>query len=340
MTPEHALKSWAGDATPTPCADGGLINQTWLVGDPPGAVLQRVNAIFSPLVNRDIAAWTARLRARGILSPEVLPTRDGGLWVEDPEGGCWRMLSYIPGRTLHRLTSPQQAAAVGGLVGRVHRALDGWTPPRHAPLRRIHDSPARMADLARALEAGDGHPLEAQARALGGQILADWQSWEGPDGVPERICHGDLKISNLRFDASGHQALCLIDLDTVGPMDLPSEMGDAWRSWCNPAGEDDPTGVSFDQALFSASAEAFLSQGPELAPAEREGLAPAVERICLELSARFCADALNNCYFREDRARFPAVGAHNLHRAQVQHQLARSARRARSFCEQVVQRYA
>ena len=54
---------------------------------------------------------------------------------------------------------------------------------------------------------------------------------------PSRICHGDLKINNLRFDDAG-QGLCLLDLDTLANLKLGLELGDALRSWCNPLGED------------------------------------------------------------------------------------------------------
>jgi len=336
LSPSIAAARWGFTAPVSASPDAGLINDTYLVGRPPQAVLQWLNPIFAPEVNRDIGRWAGRLREAGIVTPDVLPTSDGALWVDDPAGGCWRALSFVPGATLHRLRSPAQAAAVGALVGRVHAALDGWTPERSAPVRRIHDTPARMAELEVALGAADGHPLAGPARALGAAILADWSRWAGPRDVPDRICHGDLKVSNVRFDAAGAEAVCLIDLDTVGPMDLPSELGDAWRSWCNPAGEDDPDGVVFDRDLFEASARAFLRHGPPLRAEERAGLPGATERICLELAARFCADAVNNSYFREDRARFSQPGAHNLHRARCQHRLARAAASARPFCESVL----
>ena len=336
LDPSSAAARWGLGGPVIPSPDAGLINRTYFVGQPPQAVLQWLNPIFAPEVNHDIARWAARLREFGILTPDVLPTPAGALWVDDPGEGCWRALSFVPGATVHRLSSPAQAAAVGDLVGRVHAALDGWQPARAAPVRRIHDTPARMADLDVALAGADPHPLAGAARDLGAAIRADWSRWDGPRDVPDRICHGDLKVSNVRFDASGSQALCLIDLDTVGPMDLPSELGDAWRSWCNPAGEDDPDGVVFDRDLFEASAQAFLRAGPALTAAERAGLPGATERICLELAARFCADAVNNRYFREDRARFPQPGSHNLHRARCQHRLARAAAEARPFCAAVL----
>ena len=326
-----ALQRWSTHIDPTlstiSAPDAGLINTTLLVGDPPAAVLQWVNPLFSPLVHLDIARFLDRLREAGLTVPRLIPADDGTLW-QDAEQGCWRMWSFVPGTTLHRVTDTGIAAEAGALVGRMHAATAGWAPPRSAPVRNIHDTPARMAELHAALTAADGHPLAAPARALGAQILDDWAQWAGDLNEPTRIGHGDLKISNLRFDATGRRALSLLDLDTVGPITLGAELGDAWRSWCNPRGEDSTDEIDFDVDIFAASADAFLAHGPSLPPAERAGLVHAAERIALELAARFCRDAVVNTYFREDRARFPVPGAHNLHRARVQGALARAARAA------------
>ena len=167
-------------------------------------------------------------------------------------------------------------------------------------------------------------------------ILEDWFSWEGDLESPNRICHGDLKVSNIRFDRNAETAVALIDLDTVGPMQLAAELGDAWRSWCNPAGEDDPSNARFDLSLFEASLRGFATTAPKLQAVEWENLTPGIERICLELAARFCADALNNSYFKEDRNIFPIPGSHNLHKARCQLALARSVRQLHGQCEALV----
>lgn len=335
LDPAAALAHWDHPGAPRRTPDAGLINETWMVGDPPTAVLQWLNPIFKPTVNLEIEAVTERLAAQGMVTPRLLPTRTGGVFLEDGDTS-WRLLSFIEGRTLHSIPSPAVAHEAGRMVGRFHAALDGWHRERVAPRRDIHDTPARMRDLRTALGRGAAHGLAAQAIPLGEQILADWADWTGPLDLPERTCHGDLKISNLRFHATRDEALCLLDLDTVGPMDLSCELGDAWRSWCNPAGEDDPAAARFDVELFEASARGFLSTAPTLTAAEREGLAAGIERICLELAGRFCGDALENSYFKEDRSRFAQPGAHNLHRARCQLALARSARAARGACERIL----
>ena len=336
MEAAEALAHW-GRAEPVhPAPDAGLINQTWLVGAPATAVLQWVNPIFKGSVHLDIEAITARLEARGLLTPRLIPTSAGQLWLEDP-GGCWRLMSFLPGRTFHRMDSAARAATSGALVGRFHAAVAGWD--YHFEHRRsgAHDTPRHMETLRDALEGADGHPLAEPARALGARILEQWAQWQGTLELPDRVCHGDLKVSNLRFDASGERAIALLDLDTLAALPLAVEMGDAWRSWCNPAGEDDPERVVFDMALFQASAAAWLSEVGPLSAEERGSLVPGIERICLELSARFCADSVRNTYFREDRERFPLAGEHNLWRARGQARLAWSAREQAMEAEELIQ---
>ncbi len=320
-----------------PAPDAGLINGTWLVGDGPDAVLQWVNPLFPPSIHLDIALLLERLAAGGLLVPQLLPTLKGDAFLET-EAGVFRLWSFIAGRTIHQVSTPALAAAAGQLVGRFHRVVQGWQPVRHAPIRRVHDTPARMRDLEEEIARSADHPLAEAAGGLGHRILENWRSWVGSLEEDEVICHGDLKISNLRFASERDEAIALLDLDTIGPLGLSVELGDAWRSWCNPAGEDQPNAVYFDLPRFEASALAFLAAGPELDPLQRAGLAAGPERICLELAARFCKDALANSYFREDRARFPVVGSHNLARATAQFRLAESARSERGNCERILLR--
>jgi Ser/Thr protein kinase RdoA (MazF antagonist) len=143
--------------------------------------------------------------------------------------------------------------------------------------------------------------------------------------LPPRLCHGDLKLNNVLFAGetppASEQALCLIDLDTVGPMPLAYELGDAWRSWCNVSGED-ATAASIDLEVFRASFAGYASGiGRDLTRAERQALLGGVEWISLELASRFAADALVENYFGWDARRFPGRGEHNLVRARGQFSL-------------------
>jgi aminoglycoside phosphotransferase (APT) family kinase protein len=137
-----------------------------------------------------------------------------------------------------------------------------------------------------------------------------------------RVCHGDLKFSNLLFadhePPASERAVCLIDLDTVGPLSLAYELGDAWRSWCNRAGED-TTVARLDLDVMRASLEGYREGlGGGLDAETRHALVLGVEWVSLELAARFAADALVESYFGWDARRFPGRGEHNLVRARGQ----------------------
>lgn len=316
--------------------DQGLINYTWMIGNPISGVLQWVNPIFSPLVNDDICSIASEAKRRGLLFPEIIPTKEGGAYLVDPkDGGTWRIISFIEGKTIHTIKNSEISTEAGRLVGQFHAAFWDYQHDWVSPRRYIHNTPERIEDLRKALEKADGHHLEIPARDLGEKIINDWENWTGTMELPTHLCHGDLKISNLRFDENG-KGLCLLDLDTLGEADFSVEMGDAWRSWCNPVGESDPEAVRFDRDIFESSAKSWLSQLPMITQIEKESLVAGIERICLELSARFCADAINNSYFKEDREKYPVVGEHNLRRARTQYKLAKSVSDQKSECERII----
>lgn len=327
------LTAWPElDGLPHRPLQGGLINTTYAVGEPPVAVVQRLHTIFAPAVNLDIQAVSAHLRAAGMRSPRVLETTTGALWTIDHEGRCWRALEWIPGRSFERLTEAGLAAEAGRLVGRWHRATADLAHAFAFSRPGAHDTERHMATLREAVETQTRHRLHGDVARLADLLLGSWANWSGAE-LPARVSHGDLKISNLRFDEQG-RGVCLLDLDTMGRLPLAVELGDAWRSWCNPLGED-VAEARFAVGLFEASASAYLDANP-LSPEEREVLVPGIERICLELSARFAADALNESYFGWNPAVAIGRGEHNLLRARGQASLAVDVARGRRDLESIL----
>jgi aminoglycoside phosphotransferase (APT) family kinase protein len=304
---------------------GGLINTTWLVGAPPSLVLQRINPIFPQTIHGRIQEVTGHLVARGLPTPRIVPALDGRLVIPGPDGSCWRLMDFVPGYTLDRVDSPARAADAAELVGRFHQALLDFPGPLH-PLRPDpHDTPRHMALLEQTLLGCEQHRLCDAVRPLGAEVLAGWERWQarfGGQDLPVRPAHGDLKISNLRFDAQG-SARCLIDLDTLSSMPLALELGDAMRSWCNRAGEDGQ-GVGVDLAIFEAALGGYRQGAAFVTDEEIASIAPGTWRICLELAARFGADAIRECYFGWDPGIAPGRGEHNLLRARSQLALARA----------------
>ena len=337
LDPRTAGCAW-GDlegAGYTPIASG-LINRSWAIDGARG-VLQWLNtSIFDPKVHEDIEAISAFMADRGMTTPRLVRTRDGGLWHTDAQNQVWRRFTWVGDRTVEKLKDPADARSAGALVARFHAATADCDWAFKAKLRAFHDTPAKMAALEAAVSAGAAHRLYDRVAPLAEQILGQWRAWNGPTGLPLRIVHGDLKISNVRF--AGPDAVALIDLDTLGRGAIDAELGDAFRSWCNPATEDDPHPV-FDLELFGAAIHGYAPIGRErLSAPEWSSIVPGVERICLELAARFAADALEERYFGWDATRFSTRGDHNLARAAGQAALARAVLAAKADAEAILTR--
>jgi Ser/Thr protein kinase RdoA (MazF antagonist) len=302
----------------------GLINQTFLVEHAgQRLVLQRLAAIFPPAINENIAAVTAALARAGLTTPRLVPTRDGRACLDlGGQDGVWRMQTFVPGVSFDTLLRPAQAAAAGELVARFHCATDGLDHIFVGLRQGVHDTAGHLARLRTALASHPRHRLFPQVSALAEPILARADALPPLPELPARICHGDLKLNNILFAGEAapacDTALCLLDLDTVGPMSLAHELGDAWRSWCNRSGED-TTAARIDLEAFGASYHGYArALHRALGETERQALLGGVEWISLELAARFAADALNENYFGWDEQRYPGRGEHNLVRGQGQ----------------------
>lgn len=320
----------------------GLINDTFKVEAsksdfPQRYVLQRLNPIFSPKIHEDIEAVTLHLKSKGVATPSLVRTTAGALWVEreDPFAGVWRLLTFVEGQTFSKLTSPSMAQAAGRLLGRFHCAVGDLNRAFENARLGVHDTEAHLHKLRQALQSHRTHPRYAMVGPLAQEILEIATSRPEIPKTEDRVVHGDPKVSNLIF-SSESDALCLVDLDTLARMPLALELGDAFRSWCNPEGEDAQI-VRFDLELFQAAIQGYAAgaQGA-LSDLEVKGIVPGTETIIIELAARFCADALLETYFGWNPKRFKTRGEHNERRARAQLELARSLIAQREGAQTIV----
>ncbi len=333
--PPEILDAWdLADTSATPITSG-LINQTFLVHGPDPLILQRLNPIFGPEVNEDIEAVTAHLARAGMQTPRLVRTVDGEPWSRDLEGMVWRALTWVEGETVTTVDSADRARSAGALLGRFHRCLADFEPAFRHRRVGVHDTPRHLAALRRALHRHPEHRNLRQVEPLARAILELAGAQAPCPTLPERVVHGDPKITNIIFTDDG-AARCLVDLDTLARMPVHLELGDALRSWCNPAGEEAPG--QLDLELTAAALEGYASSvGGMLTDAERGALPGAAQLIATELAARFCADALEERYFGWDRARHTSASDHNLVRARSQLALARSARQRAKDVQYIVE---
>ena len=139
--------------------------------------------------------------------------------------------------------------------------------------------------------------------------------------LPLRVTHNDTKINNVLFDEQTHQALVVIDLDTVMPGLVGHDFGDAIRFASNFVEEDckdaDKAGVNLN--VYWAFAEGFLKKtAATLTENEVDTLGISCFALACELATRFLDDYITgDQYFK---IKYPD---HNIVRTRCQIALAK-----------------
>ena len=358
--PDHVLAAFDREGASVRPFGTGLINKTFVVDKDGTALLivQQLHHVFGPKVNDDISAVTAWLAKKGLTTPRLVRTVDDKACVVfgDVEAGeerevpiasspggreVWRALSVVDGVSVDTITTPAQARAAGMLVAGFHAAVEDMNYAYTHVRDGVHDTRKHLLALARSLAKHRSHRLHKQAGALGKELLDAGARLPNLTTLPLRHSHGDLKISNLLFraplDIDAPVGVALVDLDTLQKLQWPLEMGDALRSWTNPRGEDVDT-AKIDVDIFRAAVEGYFAspKKPFLIPEETDALVDGLFTICVELAARFCADALEEKYFGFNEAKYKTRGDHNLMRARGQWSLARSVRDRKDELDAIV----
>ncbi|MEM7495348.1 MAG: phosphotransferase, partial [Myxococcota bacterium] len=283
-----ALRRWdLGSAGPQPSLQPlkSGVNQTFRVTSQSNCyALQQLSPSLSPRLHQDVQVVTEHLYRKGLTTPRLVPTPSGELFacVDDRP---WRLLTWIDGVTHHTVATPAMAHAAGRLVAIFHVTLADLRHAYHVDAAWVHDAQAHFRQLRRAMVERTDHPLHAEVAPLADSVFD--MARELPDfgRLPHRHSHGDLKISNVVFARQkrleeGNRALALIDLDTLGPLPWPLELGDALRSWCNPAGEECAR-TRFDPTLCAAALQGYARELPAgfLQREEIESLVPGLLRV-------------------------------------------------------------
>jgi Phosphotransferase enzyme family len=345
--------------------EGGHINRSWKVvprsssvgvaGGPgrESLLLQRINPeVFrdGALVLRNVAAVCDHLQQSahrlGLDQPErrvlrlVRPT-DGGPGVQGHDGACWRLLHYIEGtRSWQRAESLAVAREAGRTFGLFQRLLaDYEAPPLLETIPGFHDTRRRMHDLVDVVRrdpVGRVAGVAAEIRlALSKMPYADVLPGLGAAGeLPTRVVHNDAKVGNVLFDRQTGEGLAVVDLDTVMPGTLLSDVGDLIRSMASPTDEDEPdlSRMVVSPGVIQSLIEGFLGGSRDtLARTERELLIFSGILLTCEQAVRFLTDYLDgDHYFRVTRP------AQNLDRARSQFQLLALLEAERGSLERMV----
>lgn len=307
----------------------GHINKTYLVRDPAGDehyILQRINTyVFKrpQVIAKNHRLTWEHLSARhpDYLFPKALPTiYDGDLYIEDDS--FWRLMPFVEHAvTVDKADTPQQAFEAARQFGRFAKLTSGIDLSAFEPtIPDFHNLSLRARQFEEAVENAS---VERKVRAgdlidflVGQQRITRHFELVIKPALPDRLMHHDTKINNVLLHEGTFEGVCVIDLDTLMPGKIVSDLGDMVRTYVCPVPEDEPdvSRVCVRDDFYAALVQGYLSEvRGELNALEREQIFYAGEFMVYMQALRFLADYLNGDVYYP--VKYPE---HNLDRARNQ----------------------
>lgn len=256
-------------------------------------------------------------------TPQVVPARNGDLFVRDEKGGWWRTYLFIDGVVTREMAeNPDQARLLGQAVGKFQKLLADLPGPRlFDSFPNFHNMIFRYVQFDEALR----NDVCNRAKEIAGETAfmkenrtrAEMLVHKVKEGkIPERICHNDTKMNNILFNEDMSEGICVTDLDTVMPGTVLYDVGDLIRTVATRAAEDetDLSKIKFDSSYFQALIEGYLFEAVSFLTDEEIAYIPEAGRYITHIMAvRFLTDYLNgDIYYKIKHPR------HNLDRCRNQ----------------------
>ena len=293
----------------------GHINDTFVAKNSEGKpkyILQRINHhIFKDvdMLQNNIRIVTSHIREKLIASGETdidrkvltfLPAKDGKFYHFDGDS-YWRVCMYIPGSKTYDEVTPEYSFEAGKAFGRFQKMLSDIPEGIIGEIiPNFHNMEFRLKQLEEAIEANAAGRLN-EAQELVDALLERSETYcvqeklyrEGK--LKKRINHCDTKVNNILFDESG-KVLCVIDLDTVMPGFVLSDIGDFIRTACNTGAEDDENleRVQVNMEIFKSYTHGYMETAKDfLSPIEIKMLPYGGRLLTYMQTVRFLTDYLN-----------------------------------------------
>ena len=265
--------------------------------------------------------------------PRIIRTKEGADYITDENGDIWRVITRImSAHAFDVAQGPEHARECGAALGHFHYLISDMDPSSiQDPLPGFHITSGYLKAYDRTLQKPEARELlgaSVEAKRLAKfieerrELALCLEKAEAAGELKKRMFHGDPKVNNIMIDDVTGKGTAMIDLDTVSPGLVHMDFGDALRSICNPAGEEESNlmKVVFDEDLATAFCKGYMREaGSFMTDADREYLYDSIRLLPFELGLRFFQDYLNgNVYFKTKQPE------QNLNRARVQFRLCES----------------
>lgn len=256
---------------------------------------------------------------------QLIRTKNGLPYYLDEDENYWNASIFIEGsKVFERVENKEIAYEAGKLVGEFINLTEGLNPNEIVDIiPNFHKMSFRYEQFYEAEKNASSKRLEMAMSLI--QKVKDLkeemhilENLKKEGKIPVRITHNDTKISNILFDEK-NKGICVIDTDTVMTGIIHYDFGDAIRTSCNNAFEDetDLSKVTFNTEYFNAFSKGFLQKmHSQLSPLDVQHLALSAKTITFIMGLRMLTDFLNNDVYYKTR-----YENHNLDRAANQFKL-------------------
>ena len=265
--------------------------------------------------------------------PRIIKAKDSKDYVADEKGEVWRVITRImSAHAFDVAQGPEHALECGATLGHFHYLVSDLSPKAiKNPLPGFHVTSGYLKAYDQTLRTKAAKELlsaSMEAKRLAKfieerrDLAVCLEKAQKKGELKRRMFHGDPKVNNIMIDDVTGKGTAMIDLDTVSPGLIHFDFGDALRSICNPAGEEETNlaKVVFDEDLCTAFCKGYIREaGAFLTAADRAYLYDSIRLLPFELGLRFFQDYLaGNVYFKT------VTPEQNLNRARVQFRLCES----------------
>lgn len=320
----------------------GHINDTFLIKTTGNKtyILQRINHVIFKDVpglinNKVLISNHIKSKFPNILDEELnqkilsfVKVKESDFYYYKKDENFWNVMIFIKKSITHEIVKNKEIAFEGGkLLGKFLNFTSDFDSSKLIEvIPNFHDMSFRYQQYIHSLQNASKKRLDKTEKYI--NIVASLkdemhilQKLKESGEIPTRVTHNDTKISNSLFDKN-NKGICMIDTDTVMPGIIHYDFGDAIRTICNTAAEDekDLAKVEFNVDYYNAYKKGFLEQiKNSLSEKEIKHLPLAVKTMIFIIGLRFLTDYLNNdIYYKIE---YPE---HNLDRAKNQFKLLES----------------
>ena len=286
--------------------DKGLINQTFVVSvgkvEVKQFILQAISSIVFPLYEKclqNIILVRNELQKSDFSYSFPTAINDKYICIDEV---VWRMFPFVEKSICYeKVKDKDQAFEAAKCLGDFYSSLNNFDAEQlHITLPNFHNAAFRFKELQKVIAAADDIRLNIAKDIIDAinkekNVLLKFDKLNAE--LPKRAVHFDAKISNFLFDKKTGKAKAIIDLDTLMPGTVLSDIGDMIRTYSNVLGEESQaiTLVNADTEIIEYIIDGFLSAcGNILNDEEKDNLAFSGKALTLIQCIRFLTDYLNN----------------------------------------------